>query len=109
MIKRIYEYFHRKQLAKPYRDNMSNIGFKAIGRSSEYRTLDVKEGKTYLPSLFTYDDKAGNKFLCYTDFIVTTEDGTTIKVTQSDIGTIFKVVPYARESNTYLLDDGVIV
>ena len=72
---------------------MSNIGFKAIGKASEYRELTVTEGRIYIPSLYSCNLESGG----YTDYLITIDGGKLIKVVQSDIGTIFKVIPYVRE------------
>lgn len=49
MIQRIIDYFLRKRMSQPYKSLTSNIGFKAIGKSSDLRTLpSVRAGFTYL-------------------------------------------------------------
>lgn len=79
-------------LSQPYHSEVSNIGFKAIGKSSELRTLPLTEGRVYIPMVYTYNPQG-----YYTDFMVVVEGGNVIRVANSDIGTLFKVVPYFRE------------
>lgn len=92
LIVGVIEYFQRKRMSRPYRDTMSNIGFKGIGKSSELRTLPITEGRIYIPSAYSIDEDG-----YYTNFYITIEGGQTIKVVKSDIGTLFKVIPYVRE------------
>ena len=91
MIRKIVEYIKHRAIFQPYKSLRSDIGFKAIGRSSDFRTLRLTEGRTYVPSACTIDHNG----YC-TDFFIITDDGETIKVANSDIGTLFKVVPFVR-------------
>ena len=93
IIQRIIDYFLRKIMSQPYKSLTSNIGFKAIGKSSDLRTLPLTEGRTYIPVAYSFSPADG----LYTNFLVIIEGGKTIKVVKSDIGTLFKVIPYVKE------------
>ena len=92
-IDKVLVVIRRKIQSQPYRNERSNIGFKAIGKSSDYRTLNVTEGRVYIPSFCQSDFETGG----YKNFMITIEPGKLIRIVQSDIGTIFKVIPYVRE------------
>lgn len=92
MIQRMIDYFLRKRMSQPYKSLTSNIGFKAIGKSSDLRILPLTEGRTYIPMAYSFSPDG-----LYTNFLITIEGGKTIKVVKSDIGTLFKVIPYVRE------------
>lgn len=89
---KLLEYLRHKTLSQPYHSDVSNIGFKAIGKSSELRTLPLTEGRVYIPMVYTYNPQG-----YYTDFLIVVEGGSIIRIVTSDIGTLFKVVPYVRE------------
>lgn len=89
---KIIENLKYKAMSKPYKSHDSNIGFKAIGKSSDFRTLPLTDGKIYIPIAYTVSYKG-----YYTDFLIPVEGGKTIRVVKSDIGSLFKVVPYVRE------------
>lgn len=93
ILTRIVKFIVRKRLSQPYRSFRSDIGFKAIGRSSSLRTLRLTEGRTYIPSAYSVDNEGG-----YTDFLITIDGGKIIRVVKSDINTLFKVVPFVRLS-----------
>lgn len=93
ILSKVIRFFVRKSLSQPYRSDRSDIGFKAIGRSSNLRTLRLTEGKTYIPSAYSISHEGG-----YTDFIITVDEGKSIKVVRSDINTLFKVIPFVRLS-----------
>lgn len=91
-MRKILDYIKHVVLSQPYHNEVSNIGFKAIGKSSELRTLPLTEGRVYIPMVYTFNPEG-----YYTDFLITVDSGSIIRVVKSDIGTLFKVVPYVKE------------
>lgn len=93
VMRKILDRIRHLILSQPYHSSVSNIGFKAIGKSSELRTLPLTEGRVYIPMGYTFNPQEGY----YTDFMVMVEGSSVIRIANSDIGTLFKVVPYVRE------------
>lgn len=89
----LFNWIYKKKKTQSYRSDTSNVGFKAIGMGSEFRHLNLTEGRMYYPHCYSIENSTG----LYYRFMLMIDNGSIIRVNNSDIDTLFKVVRYPRE------------